>query len=266
MYTNTQANIILGSASSFFDRIARPLHKKLVNSLAKHDPSFSYEAFTDSFQKLCKILNFDSDNPREIHIDDKGTEVLVYLEKLDFQVVRIKQAGKNFQTIDTDHLLLKLLCELTNPIQYGSGRPLDDLVLSANSVEYVNLADWGTAGLRNELYQEICRLPIFPNLKVAVLFGGYFYADHLEDFEFGKMTNLCYLDLAEGNLYELPKGITQLANLQALDLTQNPLEELPESIKNLATNLKFLLLQDTELPPEKIQQLKLWLPNTNILT
>ncbi|WP_299465855.1 leucine-rich repeat domain-containing protein [uncultured Microscilla sp.] len=80
------------------------------------------------------------------------------------------------------------------------------------------------------------------------------------------ITDLIYLnDLGlDGNdIVEIPPAIEKMKNLQRLSLNRNPLFKVAKEISEIKT-LKFLGLKQTPLSEEMKDQLKKWLPKTQI--
>ncbi len=264
MSTDKDLNFLLGNASTYHLNYCRPMRRKEIALLREAEPTFDAELFSHSFNQLCKALQFDPDNPRPLEMPLATAELHKVLENVGEQTNLIKKAGPKAFAGSSAHVLDRLLCELPDASQYGMGRELDAKLGATGDVYYVHLGDLGTAGMQNRAYQEITRLPIFENLRVAILFGGYFTLEQIEDFRFGEMRELRWLDLAECNLRELPAGIASLPKLEGLDLSNNDLDDLPDKIAQLADTLRVLNLKQTSISPERARELDKLLPRADI--
>lgn len=81
--------------------------------------------------------------------------------------------------------------------------------------------------------------------------------------EIGKMTNLVYINANNNDLVGLPPQIGNLEKLRVLDLWSNDLSDFPESISKLQ-ELRVLDIRAITISQETINQLKKWLPRTNV--
>lgn len=83
--------------------------------------------------------------------------------------------------------------------------------------------------------------------------------------EIRQMSKLKQLDLSYNNMTGMPAEIGQLSNLQTLDYSYNKIDGLPNELKNLRNNLKEFNLTGNPLSLDKVNKLKVELPNTNII-
>jgi Leucine-rich repeat (LRR) protein len=83
--------------------------------------------------------------------------------------------------------------------------------------------------------------------------------------EIRKMKKLKQLDVSYNNMNGIPAEIGQLTNLQTLNYSYNKIDGLPNELKNLKNNLKILNLTGNPISQDKIDQLKVQLPTTNII-
>lgn len=74
---------------------------------------------------------------------------------------------------------------------------------------------------------------------------------------------VCYLDLSNNNLTELPPQVVQFNNLKSLYLNYNQLKTLPENIKSLK-QLKAIDLTGNPIPMEEVEKIRIWLPNATV--
>lgn len=81
--------------------------------------------------------------------------------------------------------------------------------------------------------------------------------------EIGKVSNLVYLNANNNDLIGLPPQIGNLEHLRVLDLWSNDLSDFPETMTNLK-DLRVLDIRAITINQETINQLKKWLPNTNV--
>lgn len=75
---------------------------------------------------------------------------------------------------------------------------------------------------------------------------------------------VCYLDLSNRNLTELPKEVLQFNNLQSLYLNFNKLTTFPEDIRKLK-NLTSIDLTGNPITIEETDRIRSLLPKVNIL-
>ncbi len=83
--------------------------------------------------------------------------------------------------------------------------------------------------------------------------------------EIRQMAMLKQLDVSYNNMTGIPAEIGQLSNLQTLDYSYNKIDGLPNELGNLKRNLKEFNLTGNPLSQDKIDKLKVQLPNTNII-
>lgn len=74
---------------------------------------------------------------------------------------------------------------------------------------------------------------------------------------------VCYLDLSNNNLTELPPQVLQFNNLHSLYLNNNKLKTLPEGIKSLK-QLKLIDLTGNPIRLEEVEKIRELLPNTDV--
>lgn len=79
----------------------------------------------------------------------------------------------------------------------------------------------------------------------------------------GKMTNLVYINANNNDLSGLPPQIGNLEKLRVLDLWSNDLSDFPETLSQLK-DLRVMDIRAITISQENINQLKKWLPNTNV--
>ena len=83
--------------------------------------------------------------------------------------------------------------------------------------------------------------------------------------EVRQMTKLKQLDVSHNNMTGIPAEIGQLSNLQVLDYSYNKIDGLPNELANLNKNLLEFRLTGNPLSQDKINKLKIDLPNTDII-
>jgi len=83
--------------------------------------------------------------------------------------------------------------------------------------------------------------------------------------EIRKMQNLEDLNASHNNLTGIPAEIGQLSHLEKIDFSYNALDTMPQEIANLKNNLKEFNLTGNKYSESQINDLKLQLPNTNII-
>ncbi len=83
--------------------------------------------------------------------------------------------------------------------------------------------------------------------------------------QIGKMLNLVYINANNNDLVGLPPQIGNLERLRVLDLWSNELSDFPEALSKLK-DLRVMDLRAITISQENINQLKKWLPNTNVHT
>jgi len=81
--------------------------------------------------------------------------------------------------------------------------------------------------------------------------------------QIGKMTNLVYINANNNDLSGLPPQIGNLERLRVLDLWSNDFSDFPEALSKLK-DLRVLDIRAITISQENINQLKKWLPNTNV--
>lgn len=79
-----------------------------------------------------------------------------------------------------------------------------------------------------------------------------------------KATELRELSFIHSDLEVLPKGIKALQKLEKLDISSTSISSLPKAIYRM-TQLRELIIVDTDLPPETIPKLRAALPDTEII-
>jgi Leucine-rich repeat (LRR) protein len=83
--------------------------------------------------------------------------------------------------------------------------------------------------------------------------------------EIRQMSKLKVLDVSYNNMTGMPAEIGQLSKLETLNYSYNNIDGLPNELANLKNNLKEFNLTGNPLSQEKINKLKVDLPNTNII-
>lgn len=81
--------------------------------------------------------------------------------------------------------------------------------------------------------------------------------------QIGKLKELQKLNLAKNSIRNIPDEIGKLNQLKELDLWLNKIKNIPAEMNQLH-QLKYLNLRGNVLPEELEENLKKWLPNTNI--
>jgi len=79
-----------------------------------------------------------------------------------------------------------------------------------------------------------------------------------------QFSQLITLDLSYNQIQSIPSEVDRLYKLKVLDLSHNQLQELPEEISKLK-GLRILNLIGNPIAPEQIEQIKAWLPETEVL-
>ncbi|XP_044480183.1 LRR repeats and ubiquitin-like domain-containing protein At2g30105 [Mangifera indica] len=74
----------------------------------------------------------------------------------------------------------------------------------------------------------------------------------------GNCTSLIEVDLSSNHLSELPDRFCSLHNLKALHLSNNALKSLPYSLFTMCTRLLTLVLHNTEITMDTLEQLEGW--------
>lgn len=83
--------------------------------------------------------------------------------------------------------------------------------------------------------------------------------------EIRKMTGLRILDASNNNLTGIPAEVGQLSHLESLDLSNNNIDTFPNELEMLKDSLKTLNIAGNAFSADKIAQMQLLLPNTEII-
>ena len=170
---------------------------------------------------------------------------LSMLKELDLSRNNLKKIDWNIAGLQNLESLSLNLNELTTiPDQLYSLKNLKYLYLATNPV-------MRTATEKRETFILPQGIGKLKNLEILTASLGKFPIDIWE------LTNLVTLDLSQGELYEIPEGISKLAKLERLDLSRNNLYKLPRDFVTLS-NLTSLDLSMNEFDsiPIEITQLK----------
>lgn len=151
------------------------------------------------------------------------------------------------QTTSTDAVVLDLsnkgLSTVTSDVYNKTNTT--DLILSNNSIK--------TLPSQMGKMTKVVVLKIDHNLLDRSLIG-----------EIRQMSQLKTLDVSYNNMTGMPAEIGQLSNLETLNYSYNKITGLPNELANLKNNLKVFNLTGNPLSQDKIDKLKVSLPNTTI--
>ncbi len=129
-------------------------------------------------------------------------------------------------------------------------------ISNKNQIKILNLSNNNLKSLPSEIGE-------FVNLEELYLDNNILEGAIVA--EIRKMTHLKILSAKNNNLTGIPAEIGQLSNLYSIDFSNNSIDTMPNEIQNIKNNLKVFNLSGNRFSEEKMQEIKTFLPNTNII-